>query len=96
MQQAAHEQQVLLAGEQVVDGGELSGDPDHLAHRVGVASQVVPHDAGRAGVRREQGGQDLHGGGLACAVRPEQGEDLALTDAEVDAVEDDLVPVRLA
>ncbi len=96
MQQAAHEEQVLLAGEQVVDRGELPGDSDHGAHRAGLAAQVVPHDAGRASVRRDQGGQDLDAGGLARAVRPEQCEDLALADAEVDAVEDDLLPVRLA
>jgi hypothetical protein len=33
--------------------------------------------------------------GLARAVRPEQREDLTLGDAEVDAIEDDLLSVRL-
>ena len=60
------------------------------------SAQVVPHHAGHPGVRRDQGGQDLDGRGLARAVRPEQGEDLALVDGQVDAVQDGLLPVRLA
>ena len=96
VQQAAHEEQVLLAGEPVVDRGELPGDPDGGAYRPGLAAHVVPHDAGRAGVRRDQGGQDLHRGGLARAIGPEQREDLTLPDAEVDPVQDDLVAVGLA
>ena len=40
--------------------------------------------------------QDLDGRRLAGAVRAEQGEDRALGDVEVDAVEDDLLAVGLA
>ena len=35
--QVGHQDQVLRAGEQVVDGRELAGDADRGAHRVGVA-----------------------------------------------------------
>ena len=59
MQQTAHQEQVLLTGEQVVDRGELPGDPDHRAHRVGRAAHVVAHHAGHPTVRRNQRGQDL-------------------------------------
>jgi hypothetical protein len=38
MQQAAHQEQVLLAGEPVVDRGELPGDPDRRADRAGLAA----------------------------------------------------------
>jgi hypothetical protein len=96
VQQAAYEEQVLLAGEPVVDGGELPGNPDGRAYRADLAAHVMPHDAGRACVRRDQGGQDLHRGGLSRAVGPEQREDLTLADAEVDPVQDDLLTVGLA
>jgi len=64
--------------------------PITARHRVGPSPRrSCPHDAGRAGnPAGNQGGEDLHGGGLARAVRPEQREDLALADVQVDAVED--------
>ena len=96
MQQAAYEEQVLLASQQVVDGRELPSDPDQRADGAGLAVQVVPKDAGGASIRRYQGRQDSHHGGLARSVRTEQSEDLALPDAEVDVVEDDLFSVCLA
>jgi len=40
--------------------------------------------------------QDLDGGGLARAVRPEQGEHLAGSDVEIDALQHDAIPVLLA
>src|SRR5260370_16512652 len=95
MQKATYEDEVLLASEQVVDRGELPGDSNHLAHSACFAAHVVAHDACRAGVEWDQGGQDPDDGGLARAVRPEQSENLALADAEVDAVEHDLLSVFL-
>ena len=96
MKQAPHEEQVLLACQQIVDRGELPGDSDHPPHRAGFAAKVVAHDGDRAGVRRDQGGEYPYDRRLAGPVRPEQGEELAFADSEVDAVEDELVPVRLA
>src|SRR5207247_1110917 len=46
--------QVLLAGEQVVDGRELAGDADRGADRVGVAGEVVAGDPDLAGVGADQ------------------------------------------
>ena len=46
--------------------------------------------------RREERGEDVDHGGLAGAVRAEQGEHAALGDLEVDAVEDDGVAEGLA
>ena len=94
--QVGHEEQVLLAGEQAVDGGELAGDADRGPDGVRVGGQVVAGDADLAGVGGDQGGQDLDGGGLAGAVGAEQREDRALGDGQVDAVEHDLVAVGLA
>ena len=94
--QVRHEVQVLLAGEEVVDRGELPGDPDHVTHRIGVAGDVMARDTHLAAVEPDQGGQDLHGGGLPGAVGAEQGEDRSLGDVQVDAVEHDLVAEGLA
>ncbi len=69
--QRAEQPQVLAAGEVLVDGGVLPGEPDAPAHRRRVAQHV---DAGHlrvTGVGAQQGGQHADGGGLARAVRPE-------------------------
>jgi hypothetical protein len=94
--QVGHQQQVLLAGEQVVHRGELAGDADRGPHRVRVPGQVVAGDAHLAAVGADQDGQDVHGGGLAGAVGAEQREDRPLRHLQVDAVEHDLVAERLA
>ena len=94
--QVGHQDQVLLAGEEAVDGRELAGDADRAAHRVGLAGQVVAGDPHLARVGADQRGQDLHGRRLAGAVGAEQREDRALGDAQVDAVEHDRVAERLA
>ena len=47
-----------------------------------------------AGAGAHPGGADPDGGGLARAVGPEQGEDLALVDVETDVV-DGLVAVEV-
>ncbi len=78
--QVRHEEHVLLAGDQAVDGGELPRDADRGARRLWVGGEVVAPDAdpAAAGVGGDQGGEDLDGGGLAGAVRAEQGEDRSL------------------
>jgi hypothetical protein len=93
--QAAHEVEVLAAGEQAVDGRELAGDADALADRVGVADHVVAVDERVAAAGGDQGRQDVHRGGLAGAVGAEEGEDGALRNGDVDTAEDRLVAVGL-
>jgi hypothetical protein len=51
---------------------------------------------GGPGVGAQQRGEDPDQRGLARAVRPEEGEDLARRDREVDFVEDFLLAVGLA
>ena len=55
--------------------------------RTGSASDVEAGDAGAAGVRARERGEDPDGGGLAGAVGPEQAEDRAGRDREVEPVE---------
>jgi hypothetical protein len=94
--QVGHQQQVLLAGQQTVDRGELAGDADRLPDPVRVRGEIVSGDRDGAGVGGDQGGEDVDGGRLAGAVRAEQGEDGALGNVQVDAVEHDLVAEGLA
>ncbi len=80
--QAADHADVLAAGQVLVDGGVLAGQPDDAAHDVGLARHVVAEDGGRALVGFEDRGQDAHRRGLAGAVGTEQAEHGARLDLE--------------
>ena len=60
-----------------------------------VSRRVVTEHLRATGGRRAEAFEDLHGGGLARAVRSEQGEDLAPVDVQVDAFDRLDVPVGL-
>ena len=90
-----HQHEVLPPAEDLVDGRELSGETDRLAHLRPLRRDVEAVDAGRPTVRLEQRGQDLHDRGLACSVRAEQGEDAPGRDVEVHAAEHLQLPERL-
>ena len=94
--QVRHQQHVLRAGQQVVHRRELAGDADRGTDRIGLGREVMPGDADLPAVRRDQGGQDLHGGRFAGAVRAEHGEDRSLGHGQVDAVEHRRAPERLS
>jgi hypothetical protein len=89
------EAEVLAAGQVLVDGGVLAGEPDRVADLVGGGDDVVPQDAGLTGVRAEDRGQDPDGGRLAGAVGPEQAEHGSRRHGEVDAVKGGNVPEPL-
>ena len=57
----------------------------------GDGDDVVPADAGDAGVGAQQRGEDVDRRGLAGAVRSEQGEHAGGGDVEVERVEHELV-----
>jgi hypothetical protein len=77
---------------QVVQPGEPFVEPavaaEHVAdlapHRSGVLDDVVPEHPGRAGGRQQQRDEHLDRRGLARTVGPEQPEQLAALDGEVD------------
>ena len=75
----------LAPGHQRVDGGVLQGDADRPAHRARLGHHVVAGHPGPPGGRAQERGEHAHEGGLAGAVRPEEAEDLALLDDQVDA-----------
>ena len=73
-EQPADQDQVLRAGQFLVQRGVLAGQRDELTYLVCPGDHVVPVDPGGAAVRAQQGGQDPHGGGLARPVGAEQPE----------------------
>jgi len=60
---------------------------DEAPHGAGVAGDIDAVDAERAGVRADQGGDEVDEGRLAGAVRAEQGHDLARPHRQVQPVE---------
>jgi hypothetical protein len=62
----------------------------------GIAPGVAAEHGGLAGVGLEQAEQDPQGGGLARAVRPEEGVHLTGPDGQVQAVQGGRPAERLA
>ncbi len=87
--------EVLGAGQVVVDGRVLAGEPDPLANLGRMAEYVDSGDARRALVGLQQRGQDPHCRRLAGTVRPEQAEHDPGLHAEVDPVERDDLAIPL-
>jgi hypothetical protein len=94
--QVRHQAQVLLAGEEVVHRRELAGHADRGAYRIRFLDWIVARDPHLATVGADQRRKDLNRRGLAGAVGAEQREDRPLWNVQVDAVEDNLVAIRLA
>ena len=85
--EAAEQDQVLAAAEDLVDGRVLAEEPDVVADLGGLPEHVEAGHPGSAPVGPQQGGQDPHGGRLAGAVGAEQPADRALGDGQVETVE---------
>jgi hypothetical protein len=83
----ADEDEVLAAGEVLVDRGVLPGQPDDAAHQLRLAQHVVARDRRPAAVGAQQRREDVDGRGLARTVRAQQPGDRALGDDEVDAAQ---------
>ena len=65
----------------------LAGEHDRSAHPGRIGDDVVSGNQARPPSGRRQGREDVHHGGLACAVGPEQAEHLAATDLETDVAQ---------
>jgi hypothetical protein len=81
------EAHVLFGGQVLVEARALEDDPDLPAHSARVVNDVAPVDARPSAGRGERRREDRDRGGLARAVRAEQGEELARLDVERDAVD---------
>ena len=88
-----HHDQVLAAGLEFVEGDVLRHQADPAPDLRTVADHVEPGHEGLAGVGLQQRRQDAHRGGLAGAVRTQQGVDRPGRNAQIDAVEHPRVAV---
>ena len=91
----ALEHEVLAARGLHVAAVLLADDADRAPDLQRRAEHVVPGHPGASGVRSREGREDPDGGGFAGAVRPEQAEDGAGLDGEIEAVEGLDLPVAL-
>ncbi len=69
-EQQAEQHEVLAPGEVAVDGGELSGEADEAAHRVGLLDDVVPEHPRVPLVGAQEGGEHPDGRRLAAPFGP--------------------------
>jgi hypothetical protein len=83
--QAPEQDQVLAAGQVLVDRGVLPRQADHRTHVLGLGHDVEAGHRGASGIRTQERGQDPHRRGLAGAVGAEQAEHAALGDLEIEA-----------
>ena len=81
------EDQVLAAGQVLVDRRELAGQPDDAAHELRLADDVEPGDGRVTAVGLQQRRQDADRRRLAGAVRAEQPDERGLGHGEVDALQ---------
>src|SRR4029077_19262396 len=68
---------------------------DAAMNRDGIGGRLDAEDLGAPGGRSDEVEQDPHRRGLAGAVRPEEPEDLALCDLEVEVGDPAMLAVRL-
>ena len=76
-----------MTGEHVVDGHLLTGEHDRSTDAGRIGDDVMAGDPGAAPVRSGQSRQDVHHGRLARPVRPEQTDNLAVTDLKADVAQ---------
>ena len=79
--------QVLLAGELLLDGGRLAGQPDRPADRGRVAHHVIALDQRPPSVGKQQRGQDPHRRGLPRPVRTEHAEHRPAGHGKIDTAQ---------
>ena len=94
--QGAREHEVLPATEVAVQGGLLEYQADLRADPHRVAAHVAAGHPGLAGAGTRQGAQHVDGGRFAGTIRPQQSEELALGDIQVQRIHREEVAVALA
>ncbi len=85
--QAGMEQEIAGHRQFEIERRLLKDDAEQAQGRHRIAAHVVAHDLDAAGIGDEQPGKELEEGGLAGAVRAEQGDELAGRRPEADAVD---------
>ena len=74
MVESTHQRDVFMSGEVLIHGCVLTGQANAGAHRLGGFGHVVTVDHGPPRVWLDDGGEDAHGSGFACAVGAEQAQ----------------------
>ena len=88
MVEPSHHPEVLRAGEVLVDGGELTGEPDQAAHDVGLGGDVVTEHPGHCRCQAASTVVRIRTAVvLPAPFGTEQPEDRAWFHAEADTVE---------
>jgi hypothetical protein len=87
--ESSGELQVLAGGHPRVEARHVGQEADPRADRVGRTFDVMTEDVGGAGRGTSEPREDAERGRLASSVSPEEAEDHAGTDNEIDAVERD-------
>jgi ABC-type Na+ transport system ATPase subunit NatA len=95
IEEAGDEDEVVRAGQRLVDRRVLPGEPDPRPHLVGVRNNIDSRHHGATRVRLQQGRQDAHRGRLAGAVRSEQAEHGPARHVQVDSIEGPGLPEGL-
>ena len=96
VEQVGHQPQVLRAGEQPVDGGELAGHADRRADRAWSAATSWPATRAVPASGKSQRGQDVTVVVLPAPLGPSRAKTEAGGYRQVDAVEDQVLAERLA
>ena len=81
------EHQVFADGQRLVEQTVLKHGADAVFDLPGLRAQVKPGDGRLAGIKAVERAERIDRGGLACTVRPEEGEQRALLDIEADALD---------
>ena len=85
--QLADHREIFSPGQVLVDRHVLSRQADQRLDAIGFLDDVEAGDRGLTGIRPEQGRQDSDGRGLSGAIWPQQCNQAAATDVEVEPVE---------
>nr|WP_267277992.1 hypothetical protein [Arthrobacter sp. CDRTa11] len=96
MAQPRHQPEVLGAGEEFVDGGELSRHANGPADPARFIGHGMAAHHGGAPVSLDQGGEDLDGCGFTGTVGAEQGKHPAAFDLQIDAVQNAVLAETLS
>ena len=89
------EQKVIHNAHVHIEGRVLGQIADHLADFEGMLAYVEVIDNHIALIRAEIAGDDLHGRGLACAVRAEEPENFPILHGERNIIDRESFPETL-
>ncbi|MFT3686709.1 MAG: hypothetical protein QM783_17615 [Phycisphaerales bacterium] len=96
VERRGEELQVFVDGEVVVNAQEVGHVADAVLDQLDLRRGVEPADVGDARVGADQARENFHRRAFACAVGPDEPEDLAGPDRQRQVVERDQGAVGLA